>query len=56
MAVEQGTVVTLGLACVGAIIWFVRLEGRVNTGERLHEELTDHVKYIRERIDDALSK
>jgi hypothetical protein len=40
---------------VVAIFWFARLEGRVNTQEKRHEDLTDDVKYIRDRIDRALN-
>jgi S1-C subfamily serine protease len=42
--------------CVGAIVWFVRLEGRVNTTEQRHEDTREDIKYIRERIDKALDK
>lgn len=45
------TLVSLG---VGAIFWFARLEGRVNTAEKRHADLKEDVKYIRDRIDDAL--
>lgn len=55
----------VGAAVVGAVVWLVRLEGRVNSHDR---ELADHkkhtsedisqlredVKYIRDRIDRAL--
>lgn len=47
--------VTLGLTGIGAVIWFVRLEGRVNTSEALHAELKEDVQYIRSRIDRALN-
>ena len=48
--------ITLGLAGIGGLIWFVRLEGRVDKNEALHVELRGHVEYIRDRIDDALQK
>lgn len=31
----SGEWVTIGLAAIGAIVWLVRLEGRVNTSERV---------------------
>lgn len=40
---------------VGALIWLIRLEGRVNLNERLTTELSEDVKYIRDRIDIALN-
>lgn len=46
--------VTVGLACLGGIVWLVRLEGRVNTAEKLHADLKEDVQYIRQRIDEAL--
>lgn len=42
------------LPVLGAIIWLIRLEGRVNTSEKRFDDLKDDVKYIRERIDNAL--
>lgn len=31
----SGELVTIGLAAIAAIVWLVRLEGRVNTAERV---------------------
>jgi hypothetical protein len=31
----SGELVTMGLAAIAAIVWLVRLEGRVNTAERV---------------------
>lgn len=56
MAVEQGTALTGLLAMVGALVWLLRLEGRVNTGETRFNDLKTDVQYIRERIDAALKK
>lgn len=30
MSLDAGTLVTLGIAAVGVVVWLVRLEGRVN--------------------------
>ena len=63
MNADSGAIVTGVLAVIGGVVWLVRLEGRVNTNESKHDALKDShddlkadVKYIRERIDDALSK
>ncbi len=42
---ELGTQVTIGLAIVGALVWAVRQEGRVNNHDTLHQE---HVKRAEE--------
>lgn len=53
---DAPSIISLGLAAIGAIFWFARLEGRVNTAEQRHADLKGDVAYIRDRIDDALSK
>lgn len=47
---------------VGAIVWLVRIEGRVNghdaqhvQHQKRHEELRTDIAYIRDRIDHALN-
>lgn len=40
---------------LGGVIWLIRLEGRVNVQQALHQTLKDDVQYIRERIDAALN-
>lgn len=52
---DQGVIATLGVTGLGALVWLIRLEGRVNTAIALQEKLTSDVEYIRERIDSALS-
>lgn len=42
-------------AFIGGIVWLVRLEGRVNTNEALHQALREDLTYIRDRIDSALN-
>lgn len=39
---------------VGAIVWLLRLEGRVNAHDRELTDVKDDIRYIRERIDRAL--
>lgn len=62
MTMESGAALTVAVSFVGAVVWLIRLEGRVNTNEALHEtlkenhdELKGDVRYIRERIDRALN-
>jgi hypothetical protein len=47
--------VAVGTLAVAALVWLIRLEGRVNLNERMTSELGEDVKYIRERIDVALN-
>ncbi len=49
------TWIAVGSLAVGALVWLIRLEGRVNLNERLTTDLSEDVKYIRERIDVALN-
>lgn len=51
---DQGAAVTGVLAVIGGIFWFARLESRISTQEQRHGDLKEDVKYIRERIDEAL--
>jgi hypothetical protein len=48
-------VVAVAVPVVTVIVWLVRLEGRVNTNESKTASLSDDVKYIRSRIDQALN-
>jgi sensor domain CHASE-containing protein len=36
-------------------VWLIRLEGRINMNEKLTSDLTEDVKYIRDRIDRAIN-
>ncbi len=49
------TWIAVGSLAVGALVWLIRLEGRVNLNERLTTDLSQDVKYIRDRIDQALN-
>lgn len=55
MTVEPEVVVAVAVPVVGAVVWLVRLEGRINTGESVTAALRDDVSYIRSRIDQALN-
>lgn len=52
--VDGNTVVMAGMA-LSWVVWALRLEGRVNTQEKLHEKLAEDVSYIRDRIDTFLN-
>lgn len=62
-----GEAMTIGAGIVGAIVWLVRLEGRINSHDRELSDVKDthaenvtqlraDVAYIRDRIDRALSQ
>jgi hypothetical protein len=55
MPQDFNTAAAIVVPTIGFIVWLVRLEGRVNTGEALHRSLKEDVTYIRERIDKALN-
>lgn len=52
---DAQTAVAVGVPVIGFIVWLVRLEGRINTGEIVTKGIKDDVSYIRERIDRALN-
>lgn len=51
---------TLGLAGIAGIVWLVRLEGRINTEERLRasetEAIANRLNGFEQRIYDALER
>lgn len=56
------TAMTVGAPALMAVVWLVRLEGRINghdreltAAEKRDAELREDVKYIRDRIDRALN-
>lgn len=55
MTLLEPNYLPLSLAIVGAVIWLIRLEGRVNTYCQRVDDLKADVQYIRERIDRALN-
>ncbi len=48
-------IVALAGAFITALIWLIRLEGRVNTQQALIDGVKEDVRYIRRRIDQALN-
>jgi len=47
---EPGFLLTLGVTFVGAVVWAVRIEGRVNAQEKLTEEREKHLDERHEEI------
>ncbi len=46
----------VALPFIGAVIWLVRLEGRVNTAERLNDERFETLKEGVDRIEGKLDR
>ena len=49
-------VATISTPCLGALVWLVRLEGRINAHDLAFQRLRDDVSYIRDRIDRAIER
>lgn len=56
MTLDTGIAVTIVSAGVGAIVWLVRIEGRVNGHDKQIDGMADDLKYIRRRIDSAVAQ
>jgi len=54
MNVEPGTAVAILVPSVTALVWLLRLEGRITTNEFATAGLRKDVTYIRDRIDQAI--
>jgi hypothetical protein len=52
---DTQTLAAFGVPAIVAVVWLIRLEGRVNTQDARYQDLRDDLKYIRERIDRALN-
>lgn len=52
MSLDAG--LAIGAIVVGAIVWFVRLEGRVNLHDEMLRQIREDVRYIRQQIDDVI--
>lgn len=55
MQLDLQTFIAIAVPTGGALVWLLRLEGRINLNERLHNDLAEDVKYIRDRIDQAIN-
>ena len=54
MTADAGVVFSLVGAVIGVVVWFVRLEGRVNSHDGQIVGMKDDLRYVRDRIDRAL--
>lgn len=50
-----GAAAAVAVPSVLAVVWFVRLEGRVNGHDKQIDGIEDDIKYVRSRIDRALN-
>ena len=55
MNADAGVVMWVVGSVVGIVIWFVRLEGRVNGHDGQISDVKDDIRYVRDRIDRALN-
>jgi len=51
MAIDPGAILTGIVLIVGAIVWLVRLEGRVNLNDSRHEDVTNRLIRIEAKLD-----
>lgn len=54
MTFEPATAIAIVVPSVTALVWLIRLEGRINTHDVIVSGLRKDITYIRERIDDAI--
>ena len=55
MNIDPQTAVAVAVPSVLALVWLIRLEGRINTNDFALKALRTDVTYIRDRIDVALN-
>ena len=55
-SLEYGLAATLALTAIGAVIWFVRLEGRVMTVESHQNRLYEWLERIDGKLDQLLGR
>lgn len=51
MTIDMGTLVAIGLPCIGGIVWLVRLEGRINVADSRHSDIIHRLVRIENKID-----
>ena len=51
MSIDAGTLVAAGGMVIGAIVWLVRLEGRINVTEAQFAEILRRLDRIESRMD-----
>lgn len=53
MTIEMGTLVAVGLPCIGGIVWLVRLEGRINVADSRQTDIIGRLERIEHKLDKA---
>lgn len=51
MTIELSTVIAIALPAVGAIVWLIRLEGRVNVGDARQADIIGRLERIEAKVD-----
>jgi hypothetical protein len=54
MVIDLPTFFAIATPLIGIMAWLFRLESRISVNEALTTELGEDIKYIRNRIDEAL--
>ena len=53
MVIEVGTLVAVGVPTILAVVWLVRLEGRINVGDQRFEDIQNRLERIEHKLDSA---
>lgn len=53
MTIDLSTLLAVSVPTVGAIVWLVRLEGRINVGESRHADIIGRLSRIETKLDRA---
>jgi len=51
MQIDPGTMLAGAALIVGGVVWLVRLEGRVNLNDSRHDDITNRLIRIENKID-----
>lgn len=51
MQIDLGTFIAIAVPSVGAIVWLVRLEGRINVNDSRHDDIVERLKRIETKLD-----
>lgn len=51
MTIDLSTVIAIALPAVGAIVWLIRLEGRVNVEDARYEDIIGRLERIEAKLD-----
>jgi len=56
MTIDPGTAIAVGMPMIVGLIWLIRLEGRVNMGERRHEDRDGDIAEIKKDVKQLLQR